>query len=162
MEQLGSAENAAFIKDYVRRVWGESRPCPLDEEGVPEGWTYLGSGSFRSVWCGPDGVAYKVQHKEQQRQSNEREYLEVQRVLQCDPLPHVRIPKCSYYPDSDVVAMERVKGKTLTDQFGWRIPAHLEYSYYNLNIHYNLTDTHSENVMYDPATDELVPVDIGF
>lgn len=160
MEQIGSAENAAYIK-----AWARSQPdghlYRSTAENPPEGWAFLGEGVARYVFRGPDGVAYKVQKRDYQDQSNEWEYETVQRVLKCDPLDKVRIPKCQYFPDSEVLAMECVKGKTVQDAFAWSVPEYLS-SYYRIADHFGLSDMHNENVMYDEETDELVPVDFAF
>ena len=72
---VGNARDAEFIHEWVRSHMSDwCRPSDDAQENPPEGWEYLGSGSFRSVWRSPDGVAYKVQHRPNSMQSNNVTY----------------------------------------------------------------------------------------
>jgi hypothetical protein len=51
---LGSPKNAKEIFEFYHST--------KDDEAVPSGWEFIGSGVTRSAYLGPDGIVYKVAH----------------------------------------------------------------------------------------------------
>ena len=94
-DNIGCVEEAEFIFTWVKALntsyhWDFKR-------NVPEGWEFLGSGSYRSTWRSPSGVAYKVQHRTGSYQNNKGEYDKILKSQKREPLPGVRLPRCSFY-----------------------------------------------------------------
>jgi len=163
MHNIGNEHDAQTILYWVRshpNVYG--RPSCVTRGDAPEGWEYIATGSFRSVWRSPEGVAYKVGHCEDDYQSCE-EINNLKTAWERGVPEGCRLPKFTpYYPNDDVViAVELVRGETLYDSgksdgpFG---------DYYELlseiEIKFNLGDLHDENAMVD-EDGYLVPVDFG-
>ncbi len=104
---VGNQEEAKFIHDWWWGGYYEFSPQ------APEGWEYLGEGSFRAAYLAPSGVVYKVQKDlpSSRYQTNKGEY-EAWRKLyfDCKMPAHSRLPKLGYFPIDDrwgVVAIER-------------------------------------------------------
>lgn len=169
MESIGNATDAAFIYNWVKanKTPGASRTSERMQQNPPEGWTFLGEGSYRSTW-GKDGVAYKVEHRDgDYGQDNSSEYRNLKRAWECDPIEGVRLPRGDLYTlpsGRTVMAMECIAGKTVNDNWDyyWNVPDHISYLMDKVGSHFNLSDIHSENVMIDAETEELVPVDFGW
>lgn len=166
MEKIGSEKNAKLIRDWVassRNINNWNIPEHVVHGDAPEGWAYLGRGSFRSAWLGPDGVVYKVGHQKNSHQQ-EQEVEKIQECLEKKQLPGCRIPRASEwrFDDGDeiVVSMEKVNGTTLNNYLG---PDREEMYDFMLNVekHFRLWDMHDQNIMVDEITNELVPVDFG-
>lgn len=167
MDPVGTLEEAQLILDWVEDG-GEgiyNRPEVVEANHAPEGWKYLGSGSFRSVWRSPSGVAYKVMHGQgygsngnQEEYENLREAWKKAHELPCG----VRLPKGFLYSPGDktVMAMEVVKGKTLGDYYG-----HGRDEFYTLlgicGDKLRLWDMHGDNAMVSEDDHRLVLVDLG-
>lgn len=104
----------ALANTIAATAWHERE----DEDGniaidslsdVPEGWEYIGSGGYRHVFKGPDGVVYKVLTMWSMRYSqdaNERSYDEYLRLVE-NNLP---VAACDYFADSNVMAQDFVVG----------------------------------------------------
>lgn len=162
MTSIGNISDARMIHRWVNeadRKYGRSERAWQEE--APEGWEFLGSGCFRSVWRSPEGIAYKVQHGKGSSQSNEEEYDNLQRASRCEIPEGVRLPAASLYEvgEERVIAMEAISGSTLGYYGGddrWR--------YYSLmhacEAAFRLEDLHDENVKVDEGG-YLVVVDFG-
>lgn len=167
MAEIGSADYALFIKEQVRANMNDwSRPNDYIEENPPEGWEFLGRGSFRSTWRGPDGVAYKVQHRPTSMQTNQEEYQNLQKAAKIEAPEGTRLPACSFYPLDNridgVIAMECVDGATIEDRFGrYGPPSNIAQRVYAIEDKYRLGDMHFENVMIEDETDIVIPIDFG-
>jgi len=166
--EIGNEADARLIRDWVRAWYGEEkypRTTQHMRSDPPEGWTYLGEGSFRSVWLSPDGVAYKVQHRPDSVQSNEGEYQALERARDREAPVGSRLPACSFYPlgfsGNGVLAMERIVGKTVYALYSWDQPKEITDLMWQIECAYNLCDMHSENVMIEESTKVLIPVDFG-
>lgn len=163
-QSVGNAEEARFIHQWVRSMVGEGfAPSRGVTDNPPEGWDFLGVGSFRSTWRSPTGVAYKVQHSSESHQGNELEYRVAVRLMSAEPLEGVRFPACSLFPvidGEDVIAMECVKGVTLCEFDHWS-RGDLYGRMYSAESHYGLRDIHDENVMVEVDTGTLVIVDLA-
>jgi RIO-like serine/threonine protein kinase len=162
MDNIGCAEEAEFIHTWVnghRNVWGE-----VQTELPPEGWTFLGIGTFRSVWRSPSGVAYKVQNHACSSQNNEEEYVRIREACAEDVPTGARLPRCSYFPvsaDEGVVAMECIQGKTVHAMCGDEVPREFRDLMRCLENKYCLTDMHEWNVMIEEGTGLMVLIDFG-
>lgn len=161
--EIGNAEDARIIFDAVnawkRPFYGAHyEDCPL-----PEGWSFLGNGSYRSVWCSPSGVAYKVAHDEDGC-DNADEYENYVRIMQeCDLPEGTRVPACTLHEveeDRWIIAVEKVNGKTvaayqdeLSDEIGWDEAKEKCKPIYKLMNELEqetcIWDMHSENAMID-------------
>lgn len=106
---IGNQEEAQFIHDW----WWEERH---DRHGdAPEGWEYLGQGSFRIAYLSPSGVVYKVQKEgaHYTYQTNKGEHEAWRRLyFNCKMPEHTRLPKIGYFPIDEswgVIAIERLR-----------------------------------------------------
>lgn len=164
-QSVGNAEEARFIHQWVRSMAGEGfAPSRRVTNNPPEGWGFLGVGSFRSTWRSPTGVAYKVQHSSESCQDNELEYRVAVRLMSAEPLEGVRFPACSFFPadgGEGVIAMECVNGVTLCEFDRSSSRGDLYDRMYSAESHYGLRDIHDENVMVEVDTDTLVIVDLA-
>jgi len=132
-----------------------------DEEGspvlslsrIPEGFSWLGSGSERHAFLGPDGVVYKRTLCEPgAKYSNSREHTNF--LTKAHTLPvGVRFAACELYfsGDVDVLAMEWVDGVGEENE-----ETYPEETFYAL-IQQGWTDIHEYNVGMDGDT--LVMID---
>lgn len=172
METVGNAEDARFIHEWHERRFDGGFEAYAKESDAPKGWKFLGAGKYRSVWRSPEGVAYKVEHNPYRGygQTNSEEYDKVRFAWSCDPLADVRLPRVELYSlrdDVDVIAMECISGKTVSDQWGdryWLIPQYVEDVIEEMCHAYGLHDLHSGNVMvteHEEGQYELTPVDFG-
>lgn len=163
MDTIGNARDARFILDWVNPSGLEyGRPRVVSQGFAPLGWRYLGSGSFRSVWRSPDGVAYKVQHGVRLGSNgNEQEYENLLKAQRCELPDGVRLPSgfLYYYGERTVMAMEVIEGVTLDGYEG-----HLRCIMYDLLSQcehiLKLWDLHDQNAMVD-EDEILVLVDLG-
>jgi hypothetical protein len=163
MHSIGSERDAQTILEWVssHRERYDAPTCTYSET-APEGWKYLGKGSFRSVWLSPEGVAYKVSHSvEGWCSQQEEELVNLTRAWGRAPLDGCRLPQFHGYEVSGeiVVAIEAINGVRLWDYKGADRGA-----LYDLmdaiEKEYRLIDMHDENVMVDESG-YLVPVDFG-
>lgn len=158
---LGTEENALFIRDWcLTQREKEWTPDPVD----PEGWTRLGSGRFREVYMGPDGHAYKVQHRygRGESQSNASEAGVLRRHMLTKLPKGCRFPRW-YFHELDgrgVMVMERFQ----------RIFSYLSWDekrdYENLvgpleRALEDVGDLHHLNLAVDLERKLLVPIDLG-
>lgn len=171
--EIGNETDARLIRDFVRANmdfdgWFD-RPSASAKKNPPEGWSYLGGGSYRSTWRSPDGVAYKVQHRPRSYQTNEEEYrnsLEAEERLECEPIEGIRVPRCSFYPLDDridgIIAMECVNGVTVNDKWAYSgVPLSVRGRIQDAESVLGLWDLHYDNVMVAGSEDDLVIVDLG-
>jgi len=163
MHSIGNDHDAHTILYWVRSHPKEyGRPSCVTRGEAPEGWEYVGRGSFRSVWRSPEGVAYKVGHYEDDYQSSE-EVHKLTEAWEVGAPEGCRLPKFTpYYPDDDiVVAVELIKGETLYEYGESSGPFGDYYDLLNdIEDRFRLSDMHDENVMVD-EDGYLVPVDFG-
>ena len=166
MHGIGNEHDAQTIAYWVRSFpLKYSRPtCTLNGE-APEGWQYIGSGSHRSVWLSPEGVAYKVSHDEDYQYQSSEEIHKLGEAWKRGPLEGCRLPQFERYVVGDddlVVAIERVRGVMLYEYGERESPTGIDY--YDLlsdiEERYRLSDMHDENALVD-EDGYLVPVDFG-
>lgn len=163
MHGIGNEQDARTIVEWLRSDRSDyGLPSRAAQGKAPEGWEYLGRGSFRSVWRSPEGVAYKVNHSTYDAQSV-RELENLRRAWLKKTPKGCRIPRFEEYRVGKevVVAMEVIKGVTLYAKYGY--PGYLEHKreeYHSISNVYRLSDMHEENVMED-EDGLLVPVDFG-
>lgn len=98
---IGNAEEAQFISDWYR-----NSKC-VCVTGAPEGWKYLGSGSYRTAYLSPSGVVYKVQQDPGcSYQSNRGEWDTYRRLYYTCKMPkHSRLPKMGFFPMGSTVGV---------------------------------------------------------
>lgn len=162
MHGIGNEHDAQTILFWVRSHDAKyGKPSCVIHEEAPLGWTYLGSGSFRSVWLSPEGVAYKVNHMSSYDSQSGDEIENLERLWKSGTLPGCRLPKFSSFTvdREPVVAVERVHGVTLREYEGddWDMFYDIMN---NLSNKLRLFDVHDENVMVD-RDGILVLVDLG-
>lgn len=163
MHSIGNEHDAQTILFWVRSHPKEyGRPKCVLSHSAPEGWRYLGNGSFRSVWLSPEGVAYKVNHSDDPWDTqSEEEVNNLGRAWSRGPLEGCRLPKFHHYvvDDEYVVAIEAISGVTLYEYEG---PERDELYDLLREIEdtYRLGDMHDENALVD-EDGYLVPVDFG-
>ena len=166
MSTIGNYEDARFILEYVRvsPTW-EGKPLVAANGDAPFGWGYVGSGSFRSVWRSPEGVAYKVQHRLDGWQGNGEEYQNLQSAVGCDLPDDVRLPEADLYEidvkggTEHVIAMELIHGDLLDYYDGDNCQA-LHDTLRRCESILGLGDLHGENAVVDDSG-VLVIVDFG-
>lgn len=165
MHGIGNEKDAQLILNWVRSspdLYG--RPEVVEEGLAPEGWRFIGSGSFRSVWCSPEGVAYKVEHDDGYGScQSEQEVVNLEKSWEKGAPKGCRLPKFSEFivDDTYIIAMELIKGITLHEYGKSDGPFGDYYDLMNvIENRFRLTDMHNENVMVD-EDGYLVPVDLG-
>ncbi len=156
-----------WVRSHGRDDWGKPRCVATGE--APLGWEFLGTGSYRSVWLSPEGVAYKVSHSSRDDQSGP----EVEKLAEVwentDRLPaQCRVPRFEQYEVGDelVVAVEYIKGKTLAEaRYSEGVDRDLFRFFAEalrvIESRFGLWDMHTENAMVDSETGDLVVVDLG-
>lgn len=85
---------------------------------IPEGWTRVGSGAYRTAYLSPGGVIYKVEHNYATGagwgQSNRGEYENILRMVRENARHEFcRLPKSTYFQldGRGVMAMEYINGE---------------------------------------------------
>lgn len=160
--QLGSEENAEFIRDWfvLMRKHGRDTCTP------PEGFKRLGSGAYRVAYLSePENVVYKVEwcYGRSFDQSNQEEYLNL-RSMMLRKLPDtVRFPKYHLWEldGRTVAAVEYLPN--LLDQYGrwnggqkyWGAKRDL------CRTFPDLWDSHGANIAVDEEAGKIVPIDLG-
>lgn len=165
MHSIGNERDAQTILSWVRSHSGEyGVPSCVESNEAPEGWKYVGMGSFRSVWCSPEGVAYKVEHSTTGwSYQSAHEVGNLKFAWEKDMPYGCRLPRFEEFlvDDETVVAMELIKGVRLYDYGKTDGPFGDYYDMMELiERRLRLTDMHDENVMVD-EDGYLVPVDFG-
>lgn len=163
MHNIGSVSEAEVILSWVRssdEVYG--RPgCAMREE-APEGWEFLGRGSFRSVWRSPSGIAYKVNHDDHDQQSRD-EADNLREAWKRGVPDGCRLPEFNLLEIGEevVVAVEVINGSTLYEYSSEGNGAgHLYDLLRKVENMFLLGDLHDENAMVD-EDGLLVVVDFG-
>lgn len=162
MHGIGNEHDAQTILFWVRSHDAKyGYPSCVNHEEAPLGWTYLGSGSFRSVWLSPEGVAYKVNHKSHYDYQSSDEIENLERFWKSGTLPGCRLPKFSSFTvdREPVIAVERVHGVTLHEYEGVDRDRFYDLMH-DVTQELRLRDMHDENVMVD-RDGTLVLVDLG-
>lgn len=173
MNVLGNSQDAKLIYQWVHGQRDKRDPYAYSRGsmGAPEGWEFLGYGSFRSAWRSPEGVCYKVEHYYSgwaNDSDNSKEYKNWSRWSRECILPErVRLPDLTYFENGGkpVIAMECVKGVTLT---AWRrrpgneggYEAYRKLMFKAEDEMDGMCDMHGENVMVEEETGDLVVVDL--
>lgn len=166
MHNIGNEEEARVIAAWVRSFDMECGvpTCAYNEE-APDGWEFLGRGSFRSVWLSPTGVAYKVSHHEHYQEQSEKELDNLGRAWAEYPPKGCRLPRFDGFTVGDddlVVAIEKINGVTLYeyDRTNREGRDRLYKLLHEIEDEYELADMHDENAIVD-EDGLLVPVDFG-
>lgn len=162
MHGIGNEHDAQTIYFWVasqRQKYDKPR-CAYQAE-APLGWEYIGSGSFRSVWRSPEGVAYKVEHNNGDFCQSAEEIENLKLAWRKGAPEGCRLPKFDEFRvDGEVVvAIELIEGNTLYDYEG----PEKDDLYERLSqceMRFHLGDLHDENVVVD-HDGFLVPVDLG-
>lgn len=166
MDKIGNAMDARLIRNVFNdyQTSSEVNACTPESCPLPDGWSYVSSGAFRSVFRSPDGVGYKVERKRHKRDSSDnlREYNASIRIRkECVEIPGVRIPEMTYYEldnNDPVIAVEFIDGKTL---YGHGDPdGKYQPLIERLETEWRIWDTHGFNLMVD-KDESLVLVDIS-
>lgn len=172
MHNIGSFEEAQEIFRWVRSFELDyGRPKCVQDGHAPEGWKYLGRGSFRSVWLSPSGVAYKVEHSGRCGTQSSDELCSLRRAWEREPMEGCRLPQFHGYEVEyePVVAIEAIDGCTLYKYAygegdhqgpGYDRAEELYRLMRRVENYYKLWDMHDENIMVD-ETGTLVPVDFA-
>lgn len=165
MHDIGNYHDAQTILHWVRGHGQEyGTPSCIEHKEAPLGWKFIASGSARSVWRSPEGVAYKVVHDARWGSQNTSEVDHLKEAWSRKVPEGCRLPKFSSFDVGDelVVVMEAVNGPRLYDyvtEYG-----NSEDDYYDrMNLcetRFGLIDMHDENVVID-EDGLLVPVDFG-
>lgn len=166
MHDIGNYHDAQTILQWVRdHGEGEyGRPSCVWDESAPLDWEFLGSGSARSVWRSPDGVAYKVVHDASWDRQNGNEVDRLTEAWLKEVPEGCRLPRFTGFDVNDevVVAMESINGPRLYDYVYEHGNGRDDY-YDRLALcetRFHLIDLHDENVVID-EDGLLVPVDFG-
>lgn len=162
---IGNEKDALFIHDwYHSKGWGKYDP--------PEGWQYMGGGSYRSAYLSPDGVVYKVQMNlgNWLIQTNYSEYQTWKRLyFGCKMPKYSRLPRLSYYAvpgegDLGVIAIEPLSKVSLYRK--------VEIDKCDTDLRWfdvadkitrvtGVQDLYGPNLMLDTKNNLLVPTDLG-
>lgn len=162
---IGNEKDALLIHNW----WHGHRDS---YRNPPEGWQYLGGGSFRTAYLSPDGVVYKIQKDLSggRYQTNYGEYETWKRLyFGCKMPKHSRLPKLSYYAvpgqhNVGVIAIERLRrnpayyervNKTGESYLCWSDVASAVASACRVG------DLHGDNIFLDEENNLLVPTDLG-
>lgn len=99
----------------ILNEWDE---VDVDHSLIPDGWTYLGSGSYRHAFLAPDGFVYKVNLSNDWNTSGwgmnahvHSEYTALSSLI----FGIARMARCDYFTDSDVMVQEYVEGERITN-----------------------------------------------
>lgn len=111
---VGNQDEATFIHNWYH-AHARLRDYYVNSN-LPEGWQFLGAGSFRAAYLSPSGVVYKVQKdlSGSRYQTNKGEYDAWRRLYFNTKMPrYSRLPKMGYFPVDEfngigVVAIERL------------------------------------------------------
>lgn len=86
----------------------------LDGMKMPDGWTLIGEGSYRTAYLAPDGLVYKVQHDTDAYNGgpseNEEEFMNYSKnsaILKASE-GKCRLARSRYFRSVNVIAMEYV------------------------------------------------------
>lgn len=159
--QLGSEENAEFIRDWFVLMHKHDR----DTYNPPKGFKRLGSGAYRVAYLSEvENVVYKVEWRYSQSygQSNEEEYLNL-RSMMLRKLPDtVRFPKYHLWEldGRTVAAVEYLPN--LLDTYGRERGAKYWDAKRDLCRTFpDLWDSHGANIAVDEKAGKIVPIDLG-
>ena len=165
MHGIGNEQDAQKILSWVRSYPTRySRPECVNNEEAPDGWEFLGSGSFRSVWLSPEGVAYKVNHRDDYDEQGEGEVSNLREAWKRQPPEGCRLPEFNHFliGGEVIVAIEAIDGVTVEEHLrGEREPDRSMHKLMrDCESMYKLCDVHTENAMID-SNGFLVVVDWG-
>ncbi len=163
MHNIGNEHDAQVILCWVRESpregWGV--PSRALDKVAPDGWEYVGRGSYRSVWRSPEGVAYKVGHHDSRWNQCLDEVTNLKAAWEHGAIDGVRLPRFnSFKIDGElVVALELIEGERLCDYEGLN-RRELASLIGDIEDEYGLSDMHDQNCIVD-ADGLLVPIDFG-
>lgn len=161
MHNIGNITEAEEILFWVRGSSHEyGMPDCVRYESAPEGWEYVGHGSYRSVWRSPSGVAYKVNHGVVDHQ-NRDEVENLEEAWERGVPEGCRLPKFDLFEvdEESVVAIELIRGTTLRECRGVRRDS-LVSLLRKIERKFRLADLHTNNAIVD-EDGLLVVVDFG-
>lgn len=87
----------------------------LDSQNDAPGWEYVGSGGYRHCFKGPDGNVYKVPTRYSMKcaqwanEDNYMRYMALSEIIE-STASAVRIARCDYFADSNVMVQEYIAG----------------------------------------------------
>lgn len=162
MHGIGNEHDAQTIYFWVASQRREyDKPLCAYSKEAPLGWEYVASGSFRSVWRSPEGVAYKVEHCQTDYSHQSAEEIEnLKKAWEKGAPEGCRLPRFDEFRvDGEViVAVEYIDGPTLYEYDG---PENDLYERLEqCEFRFALSDLHDENALVDDDG-LLVPVDLG-
>ncbi|HEY6021294.1 MAG TPA: hypothetical protein VIY48_15735 [Candidatus Paceibacterota bacterium] len=166
MHDIGNYHDAQTILQWVRGHGAEfGKPSCVEQEVAPLGWEFIATGSARSVWRSPEGIAYKVAHTARRDYQNTDEVDHLKEAWSKGAPEGCRLPKFSSFDvyDELVVVMEAINGPRLYDYVNEHGNDGEDY-YDRMGLcetRFGLIDMHDENVVID-ENGLLVPVDFGF
>lgn len=165
MHDIGNRHDAEVILKWIRSHRdGHDRPTCVDSKKAPEGWEFIATGSARSVWRSPEGIAYKVVHDANWDCQNDSEIDHLEEAWGKEVPEGCRLPKFNGFDVNDelVVAMEAINGPRLVD-YVYKLKNERGDYYDRMSLcetRFGLYDLHDENVVID-EDGLLVPVDFG-
>lgn len=165
MHGIGNYRDARTILEWVRGHELEyGKPSCVEHEEAPLGWEFIATGSARSVWRSPEGIAYKVVHSTRWDTQNSDEVDHLREAWSKGAPEGCRLPKFSSFDVGDelVVVMEAINGSRLVD-YVYEYGNDRDDYYDRMSIcetRFGLIDMHDENVVID-EDGLLVPVDFG-
>ena len=162
---IGNEADARFIRDWYRETTGSSYgDAPRN---VPEGWEYVSSGCYRSVYLHvASGAVYKIERDPGYGgQSNDDEANNLRKYRFRKMPKGCRFPRWALYDlggGDNVMAMEYfthlLNRYSRYNENGSR---HWENLRKIQNVLRDLWDLHGANLAVDQTTEELVPIDLG-
>jgi len=163
---IGNEVDARFIRDWYREMTGNAySDAP---RRTPEGWEYVSSGCYRSVYLHvKSGVVYKIEREPGYSggQTNRGEFNNL-RQFRFKRLPKgCRFPRWMFFDfgdGDDIIAMEYfthlLNRYSRYNEQGFK---HWENLRKIQNVLRGLWDLHGANLAVDQTTEELVPIDLG-
>jgi hypothetical protein len=158
---IGNEDLAQYIDsfswDTQEDDWGNLNPA-----NAPKGWRYLGSGSHRHAFLGPDGFVYKVRTCDAIMYgifAGEEQQSAYDEFISGNSFEGFRFAKIDYFSESFVSVCEFVKGERPRGANMSEKMDELERKLYHeaFKCNYN-PDIHSYNVLIEESG-ELVIID---
>lgn len=123
----------------------------VDEEHslIPDGFKYLGSGSCRHAFLGPDGFVYKINNGDSH--GNESNYsfgmMIIDKIKECN----LRLADFDFFTDSNVMVQEYVQGEEISLGILQEMLSNVKRTLgFIVDIHeFNVFDVNGEYVLID-------------
>ena len=145
---LGSIDNARIAENLAEEA---------DFHNLPEGWTFLGSGCYRTCYLGPDGIVYKVDSDEGEHSSNS---VELRVFKECAHLMPESVRLCpTNYLSPRVNAMEMAG--TQQGNLSNNLARLVTIATRGQGKWGGVSDLHGGNVRYDTLTDIYTIIDFA-